>query len=151
MIKMQNSTVGTHQIHFFCNTQEFLKLTQMSKNTGFTKTKILRNLINNAETPLIAQADIRECYTQFHKIGVNINQIAARYNSSGFLDLKGLTPQLEELGEVTANLFDLITTAKLSGEETENWKEEIGNILDKSKDPSDFLSKFWQNAHRFCK
>ena len=151
MRKTSNSNTCQQQVHFRCSTDEYLKLVQMSKNTGLTQKTILRNLINNAETPLIAQADIRECYTQFHKIGVNINQIAARYNSSGFLDLKGLTPQLEELNEVTANLFDLITSAKLSGEKTENWKEEIGNILDKSKDPSDFLSKFWQNAHRFCK
>lgn len=151
MGKTQNTNNSEHQIHFRCSTEEYLKLVRMTKSTGFTQKTILRNLINKAEIPMIATADIRECYTQLHKIGVNINQIAAKYNSSGFLDLQGLTPQLAELNEVTSNLFNLITSAKLNGEKREDWKEKIGEILEKSKDPSDFLSKFWKYSHRFYK
>ena len=152
MKKGQKISDGTHDIHFQINNEEYFKLLKMTKNNGLTRTQVLRNLISNKEITLISSEDVRNCYTALTRIGNNINQISAKYNAMGFLDIKGLQKQLSDVSDVTHTLFMLITTGQLGkGSETVDWKQQVSKILNDSENLIDFLANFYQKSCDFYK
>ena len=152
MKKGQRISDGEHRIEFKCNNDEYYKLHQLTQNNGVTRTQILRNLINNKKEPLMSFEEVRKYYEALNKIGNNINQISAKYNTMGFLDIKGLQKQLDEVGEVNHSLFMLLMTGELgNGKETADWKKQVSKILKESKNPADFLAIFWQKSSNFYK
>ena len=52
MQKGERISDGEHRLHLYINDEEFVKLIKLQRSTGFTKTRIIRDLIDGAEKEL---------------------------------------------------------------------------------------------------
>ena len=67
-----------YRVHVYLNEQEYQRLNIMVAYTSLSREQVLRDLING----LTIKAIVRE----LNRIGNNINQIAAKQHSHGFMD-----------------------------------------------------------------
>ena len=61
--------------------QERAKLEADAKRCGLTKSALLRRMISGLEVKARPSQELRELRAEFHRIGVNINQIARSVNA----------------------------------------------------------------------
>ena len=89
----------------FCVSPEEKKLIRKTKNMGayLRKMAIDGYIVNTDTTPLKKQ------YEEMHKIGVNINQIAKKVNSTGDL----YPEEKQELKEMVKELWRILRSSQL--------------------------------------
>ena len=73
------------------STNEAQKLITNAKACGLTRTAYLRRLLNGYDLKPRPSAEMEALRTEIHQIGNNINQLAVKANTLGFID----TPMLK--------------------------------------------------------
>lgn len=68
------------------NEEENTKLQKNSKKVGLSRESYLRTLINGYMPKELPPAEYHTMIRELHAIGSNLNQIAARANSTGHID-----------------------------------------------------------------
>ena len=92
-----------YEICLRLSVEEKERLERSARACGLSKTAYLRRLILEKEVKALPSQEIKALRTEVHKIGVNINQIARRINSTGTVyaqdleDIKGALAQIWQL------------------------------------------------------
>ena len=88
--KVKTTTTGgrkrAHLVKFFLNDEEYQKLCENAATFGHDKSKYLRLVIQwiaPIEPPPI---EVKEFTRELRRLGVSMNQIAAKANSLGYVD-----------------------------------------------------------------
>ena len=95
--RTRNIHVGTR-----LNEAEHKKLMELCQRTGLGSTRLLRQLITEAELKAKPTPELREVLRAVDRIGNNLNQLAHRANTIGLIDraewdrVKALHRQLRE-------------------------------------------------------
>ena len=93
----------SYEICLRLSAEEKERLEHSARTCGLSKTAYLRRLILEKEVKALPSQEIKALRTEVHKIGVNINQIARRINSTGTVyaqdveDIKGALAQIWQL------------------------------------------------------
>ncbi|RHT69194.1 plasmid mobilization relaxosome protein MobC [Ruminococcus sp. AM29-12LB] len=100
-------------ITFRVTDEEYALLTERTKKTGITGENLseyIRQQVFGEEYPYQKEKLLRDMNYQIRKIGVNLNQIAARYNSSLYLeqDRRLVMQYMEELKMLLEKTQDMI-------------------------------------------
>ena len=92
------------EIHLHLSDEEYIYLRQQSEKTGLSRQSYLLALLK--KTPIKEQpsADFLAILKALEKIGDNINQIAAKANTLGFIDRVQYRKDSEKLEKVIAEL-----------------------------------------------
>lgn len=92
------------EIHLHLSDEEYIYLSQQSEKTGLSRQSYLLALLK--KTPIKEQpsADFLAILKALEKIGDNINQIAAKANTLGFIDRVQYRKDSEKLEKVIAEL-----------------------------------------------
>ena len=72
-------------IQVYLNEEEYAKLKQLSRNSGFSMTKVIRRMIVGEELRDLPDVDFRELARAVDRIGNNYNQLAYRANRTGMV------------------------------------------------------------------
>jgi len=81
--------------------QEYIQLIKNVERTGLSKETYLRQLINGYKPKEMPQLEYFEILRQLTMIGNNMNQIAARLNSTCHFDAKRYAALCEEFKSIT--------------------------------------------------
>lgn len=102
MIKVRTRTVD---IHFRMTPSEAKHLDTNVKKTGLNRSEYLRAIVEGKQIHEKPDNAFYDCMDQLRRIGVNLNQIAAKANVLGFVD----QPQYEK---EAAHLRQFMMTVK---------------------------------------
>ena len=100
----------THSINLKLNDYEDDMLTLKSRKTGKNKSEYLRELICSSCPSEAPPKKFYDAVNELNKIGVNINQVAARANSSGIVS----EDDIVFLRNTAADVYDRLTEIKKS-------------------------------------
>ena len=84
--KSKGGRKRTHLVKVYLNDAEYEKLCKDSAAFGRDKSKYLRLLIDWIEPVAPPSVEVKEFTRELRRLGVNMNQIAARANSYGYVD-----------------------------------------------------------------
>ena len=84
--KVQGGRKRTHLVKVYLNDAEYEKLCKDSATFGRDKSKYLRLLIEWIEPVAPPSVDVKKFTRELRRLGVSLNQIAARANSLGYVD-----------------------------------------------------------------
>ena len=82
---MENRTRNIH-VGTRLNEAEHKKLMELCQHTGLGTTRLLRQLITEAELKAKPTPELREVLRAVDRIGNNLNQLAHRANTIGLID-----------------------------------------------------------------
>lgn len=85
---------------------EYAKLLQVANSTGYSVSAVLRCMIEGYQLKPRPTEELLEFNRQMLQIGTNLNQIAARANSLGFIDVPYYRQQAEEWNELRLKLYE---------------------------------------------
>ena len=74
------------RVHVYLNAQEYQRLNIMVAYTSLSREQVLRDLINGLTIKAAPVAEYGAIVRELNRIGNNINQIAAKQHSHGFVD-----------------------------------------------------------------
>lgn len=75
-----------YRVHVYLNEQEYQRLNIMVAYTSLSREQVLRDLINGLTIKAAPVAEYGAIVRELNRIGNNINQIAAKQHSHGFVD-----------------------------------------------------------------
>ena len=84
--KAKGGRKRTHLVKVYLNDAEYEKLSKDAAAFGRDKSKYLRLLIDWIEPVAPPSVEVKEFTRELRRLGVNMNQIAARANSYGYVD-----------------------------------------------------------------
>lgn len=106
------------QINFRVNAEEQELLQQNAKKCGLSIAKYLRFLIHGYVPKEQPPADYKALIRELHAIGNSMNQVAARANTTGFLDREAYAENVEKLNAAVLEIQKAITLPeKLYGDD----------------------------------
>lgn len=94
-----------NEIHLHLSDEENLYLRRQAKKAGLTRQAYLLALLKNTPIKEQPSADFHAILKSLDKIGDNINQIAAKANTLGFVDTVQYRKETENLERVIAKLM----------------------------------------------
>ena len=86
----------TKQILFRASENEYLKIKEMATVRKMRTATFIRNALLHGITPAIPSIN-QAALTELHKIGINLNQLAKSYNSTGTADLDSIKRETGKL------------------------------------------------------
>lgn len=89
---------------FWMNEYEDRQLKRKAKMTLLTEAALIRTLIAGYEPRQAPGKEFYECMNQMTRIGTNINQIAAKANSTGQIDAGWLEQEMSKLTKLQAKI-----------------------------------------------
>ena len=95
-----------NRIHIYLTDAELETLTQKQRLAGLPREAFCRKVLNDAEVKQGPSLEIAMLLKELNKIGVNINQIAAKANAIGFIDVTDLKVELERLDSIEQLIID---------------------------------------------
>lgn len=91
----------THRHIFRMTEAEADQLDELARQTGLTVSDVLRHLLRSGSVKVVHSAAVPfELVFELNKIGVNLNQIAYKFNATGQLVPGDLAATLERLNAV---------------------------------------------------
>lgn len=105
----------THSINLKLNDYEDDMLTEKSRKTGKNKSEYLRELICSSCPVEAPPKKFYDAVRELNKIGVNINQVAARANASGYVsddDIAYLKKTAEEVFDRLSEIKKIVKGAR---------------------------------------
>lgn len=94
-----------NEIHLHLSDEEDLYLRRQAKKAGLTRQAYLLALLKNIPIKEQPSADFHAILKSLDKIGDNINQIAAKANTLGFVDKVQYRKEIDKLERVIAELM----------------------------------------------
>ena len=92
------------QKHIMMTAQEAGELKKKAEKTLLSEAALIRMLIAGYEPKQAPGKEFYECMNQMSRIGSNINQIAARANSTGQIDAVWLEQEVDRLQKLQAKI-----------------------------------------------
>ena len=93
-----------HHLHIVLTTQQYQLLCCQAKECRLTKRAYLARLIEGRPVKARPTKEIKELRTEIHHIGNNINQLAAKANTLGFIDAPMLRHEAERWHRFQADI-----------------------------------------------
>ena len=93
------------EFHFMLTEAEASLLQSKAKKCGLSQQAFLRSLLHNTPIKEQPSADFHAILKSLDKIGDNINQIAAKANTLGFVDKVQYRKEIDKLERVIAELM----------------------------------------------
>ena len=90
----------SNRIHIYLDDTELINLTRKQKATGLSREEFCRRVLQDVEVKQGPQLETAMLLRELNKIGTNINQIAAKANTIGFIDVPNLKIELEHLDNI---------------------------------------------------
>lgn len=85
-VKVKSGRKRTHLVKVFLSDEEYEKFCKDAAAFGRDKSKYLRLLIDWIEPIAPPSVDVKEFIRELRRLGVSMNQIAAKAHSLGFVD-----------------------------------------------------------------
>ena len=104
--------------------KNFRKLTKQVEKSGLSREAYLRQLVASYTPRAMPQMDYARYKNELHAIGVNMNQIAARANATGFVDDEAYQRNLKELDKLTSEILATVTAPAEEQETNESEEKE---------------------------
>lgn len=154
MQKGERISDGEHRLEVRINDEELVKLIKLQRSTGFTKTRIIRDLIDGAEVKPVMSEEFRKVYIELNRIGTNLNQITYNFNSTHFFDWRGFEDCTNEIKEQISNLFYIEVCQTLGrGQSKSDWKHTLSDnlytYLDECEDFPQFIEKLFSECEKY--
>lgn len=99
---MANKTVDRH---FRFSPEDDERLTQNAKKCGVTKSAYIRLLINGYKPKELPGEDFFTAIRQLTNMSINLNQLTAKANSLGFIDVPMLHKLADDIAKLQSELF----------------------------------------------
>lgn len=97
---------------FDCNEYEAELLAVKAKQCGLKEGQLIRELITGYAPTEAPGKEFYDAINEIHRIGVNINQIAAVANGTGVIDSGWLAALVESLNKQMLELKEIVLKAK---------------------------------------
>ena len=100
------------RIHIYLTAEEFEKLTQKHKQAGLSREEFCRRILNDVEVKQGPTLELAMLIKELNRIGNNINQIAVKANSLGFIDTPKLKYELDKLDNIERLIVEAFAMEK---------------------------------------
>ena len=103
--KVKGGRKRTHLVKVYLSDDEYEKLCRDAEMFKRDKSKYLRLLIDWIEPVAPPSVEVKEFTRELRRLGVSLNQIAARANTLGFVDQVQYRKETDKLERVIAELM----------------------------------------------
>ena len=100
---------GRHHLHIELTQEQYLRLTEQASACGLSKRAYLVRLMEGKPIRAKPSQEIKDLRWEVHKIGVNINQIAKKVNTTGDL----YPEEMEELKRMVSEIWRILKSSPL--------------------------------------
>ncbi len=97
------------RVEIYFTKEELETLTKKYRKAGLSREKYCRQILNESVVKEAPSLDVHLLIRELTRVGSNINQIAAKANSLGFVDVPLLKEELEKLDKVEQIIVDSYT------------------------------------------
>lgn len=94
----------TREVMLWLTEEEYRTLKKNVEKTGLSMQAYLRKLIKGIQPKALPPMDFFEVLTQLRRIGINLNQIAIKANTIGFVDTGEYWANMKALEKVISEL-----------------------------------------------
>lgn len=94
----------TREVMLWLNDDEYNTLRKNVEKTGLSMQAYLRKVINGVQPKSLPPMEFFEILTELRRIGINMNQIALKANSIGFVDTNEYWANMKELEKIISEL-----------------------------------------------
>ena len=99
----------TTEMHLRLTPEEKETLTEKAKLARLSREEFCRRILNGAIVKEAPSVDVRQLLRQMRHIGGNLNQLLARANTVGFIDMIQLKKELAELRKAQEVIVEAYT------------------------------------------
>ena len=97
-----------NRIVFCLNDNELKSLNSKIRKSGMSQSAFLRRLCAEKEIKEQPSADLKEVISQLRRIGINIQQVAVKAHTLGFIDAPLYRSNYEDLQSVIGKIMEAI-------------------------------------------
>jgi hypothetical protein len=105
--KMKDQSNRTHLIKAYLNDSEYERFCRMAEATKRTNSDLVRRLLQTSVFVEFPPVEYREIIDQLEHIGINLNQLAYKANSLGFIDEPQYRKNANEVWRMVARLAQI--------------------------------------------
>ena len=99
-------------LHIFLNEEEYLKFTELAKETGLSRSQLFRYIILGFVPVQAPPADYKTLIRELRAVGNNLNQILVIARTNGILNVPDLRKAISDLREVEMLMREAFTIIK---------------------------------------
>ena len=104
---MKDQSNRTHLIKAYLNDSEYERFCRMAEATKRTNSDLVRRLLQTSVFVEFPPVEYREIIDQLEHIGINLNQLAYKANSLGFIDEPEYRKNANEVWRMVARLAQI--------------------------------------------
>ena len=104
---MKNQSNRTHLIKAYLNDSEYERFCRMAEATKRSNSDLVRRLLQTSVFVEFPPVEYREIIDQLEHIGINLNQLAYKANSLGFIDELQYRKNANEVWRIVAQLAEI--------------------------------------------
>ena len=104
---MKDQSNRTHLIKAYLNDSEYERFCRMAKATKRTNSDLVRRLLQTSVFVEFPPVEYREIIDQLEHIGINLNQLASKAHSLGFIDEPQYRKNANEVWRMVAHLAEI--------------------------------------------
>ena len=105
--KMKDQSNRTHLIKAYLNDSEYEHFCRMAEATKRSNSDLVRRLLQTSVFVEFPPVEYREIIDQLEHIGINLNQLAYKANSLGFIDVPEYRKNANEVWRMVARLAQI--------------------------------------------
>lgn len=95
-----------NRIHIYLNDTELEKLTQKHKDADLSREEFCRRVLSGVEVKQGPSLEVAMLLKELNRIGTNINQIAVKANTVGFIDVNKLDAEINQLDIIERTIIE---------------------------------------------
>lgn len=105
------------RVQVWLNKEESTRLTTSAKKAGLAQESYLRTLINGYVPKELPSPDYFSMIRELHAIGANLNQIAAKANTTGHIDKAVFQYEANRLRKAVLEIQAAVTSPEMRNED----------------------------------
>ena len=95
-----------HRVEIYFNDDELARLTEQVRKSGLSRERYCRQVLNGSEVREAPTADAFALIREVRQVGSNLDQILAKANSIGLLDVLELRRTAERINAAMLTVMD---------------------------------------------
>ena len=99
-----------HRVEIYFNDDELARLTEQVRKSGLSREQYCRQVLNGSEVREAPTADAFALIREVRRVGSNLDQILAKANSIGLLDVPELRRTAERINAAMLTVMDAYDT-----------------------------------------
>ncbi len=99
-----------HRVEIYFNDDELARLKEQVRKSGLSRERYCRQVLNGSEVREALPADVRVLIREVRRVGSNLDQILAKANAIGLLDVPELRRAVDQINTVAGTVMDAYNT-----------------------------------------